>query len=756
MTKTDEIGSNQKTRRDRLSALIDYFAARLPVFLFSAVLYFIAVNQNLQIQAFFTESVGNHGRTIAVFGAALTACAHFLIRRRPVVGLLFWPDLLLHFLPILVIGFWPPWGGQDSWIVWTVLALQIVLMLAIAPQVMQRESWWTDRLLGMTVGTLIVFYILFSVVPVDSPRLFGSVALGAVFLGLTSVLVDVVSRYRILRSMLIVWVIISLLWNEFEHEAQLRPMPLPTEKNWDNPFALWLFNRPNADHYRRHHLPYPVFVVASEGGGGYAMAHAFTFLNKMSEQCPSFGQNLFALVGVSGGQIGNALYHSNAKTSSSSEVSPCINGLPSSHSEYLSTDHLSPLIAHFLFVELPRKLLFLGGTHQGRSHVLLESFNSEMKGYNPIPDIAYDAHFWKSVAIPNGRRFALQDKPALVSVTVDVQSGNRFVFSPFGFITRSEAHFSSNLRHHDASPAQEATFAPSLGSVSLASASFPWVTPSMRFNFGTNNAEAGAYSGLVATRSVNLVDGGYFENTGAETLSEIVATLEAERFVTIRPNQAHRSESRVDQNGGFRSFSDSDECEELKAHSVPHFDYPTEWERCSVPYFMVAILIRSAGAKTETSKPQSFLSDPLEALLNTRSARGNLAVATMLERRCGFSNLDSDCAGINYSARNPYSIPHDGVYQSYIENEAMDLPLGWTMPNDRIEAIENFVLPGEDICSNFSDELGRVDFSTPYQQSAPYPEALDEMVKFNCANRYYLGLFFDPGKYLQDLMLRIQ
>ncbi|MGO7770812.1 hypothetical protein ACC736_38740, partial [Rhizobium ruizarguesonis] len=56
-------------------------------------------------------------------------------------------------------------------------------------------------------------------------------------------------------------------------------------------------------------MPYPVIFVSSEGGGIYAAAHAYTTLSKLANGCPTFAQNIFVAVGVSGGAIGNALFN---------------------------------------------------------------------------------------------------------------------------------------------------------------------------------------------------------------------------------------------------------------------------------------------------------------------------------------------------------------------------------------------------------------------------------------------------------------
>lgn len=153
----------------------------------------------------------------------------------------------------------------------------------------------------------------------------------------------------------------------------------------------------------------------------------------------------------------------------------------SDHAEYLATDHLSPLLGHLMFVEIPRKLLFLGAAAKGRTRALLESLNRTTANYAGVPDVAYSDHFWERSPEGGAIAYQLNGKPALVSVTANVQTGNRFVFSPFAFETLAETSWEFFQGSGDMQTGTHTLVEPDLGSVTLASASFPWVTPSLRF-----------------------------------------------------------------------------------------------------------------------------------------------------------------------------------------------------------------------------------------------------------------------------------
>src|SRR5215467_7277200 len=54
--------------------------------------------------------------------------------------------------------------------------------------------------------------------------------------------------------------------------------------------------------------PYPVFIIAVEGGGIYAATAASLFLAKLQDANPDFAQHVFAISAVSGGAIGATIF----------------------------------------------------------------------------------------------------------------------------------------------------------------------------------------------------------------------------------------------------------------------------------------------------------------------------------------------------------------------------------------------------------------------------------------------------------------
>ena len=108
--------------------------------------------------------------------------------------------------------------------------------------------------------------------------------------------------------------VFSLLgWNN----NHLEPMiPLRHSKDLFNAagpqlaFEQWYSSRKDLDFFANAKKPYPIFIIAAQGGGVYAASQAALFLSRMQDRCPNFSQHVFAISSVSGGSIGSAFFAS--------------------------------------------------------------------------------------------------------------------------------------------------------------------------------------------------------------------------------------------------------------------------------------------------------------------------------------------------------------------------------------------------------------------------------------------------------------
>jgi hypothetical protein len=133
----------------------------------------------------------------------------------------------------------------------------------------------------------------------------------------------------------------------------------------DDLFSTWLSNRKDLDAYQQSKKPYPVYVIAAQGGGIYAAYHAAAFLAAMQDRCPSFAQHIFAISSVSGGSMGAAVFAglvSSHGRNTSSEPCTLDETLPNpvfsqQVDSVLQADFLSPVLAGALFPDFIQQFL---------------------------------------------------------------------------------------------------------------------------------------------------------------------------------------------------------------------------------------------------------------------------------------------------------------------------------------------------------------------------------------------------------------
>ncbi|MEP1011786.1 MAG: hypothetical protein ABJG80_02930 [Paracoccaceae bacterium] len=585
-------------------------------------------------------------------------------------------------------------------------------------------------------------------------------------------------------------------------------------------FEEWIFDRANVAEYRNNNVPYPVFLVASEGGGGYAMAHSRTFLNAMAARCPNFYQHTFSIAGVSGGAIGNAVAYLEADFQNLPDNFGCTSGVQAKNNAGVAEDHLSPVVAFMLFVEFPRRLLFLPVAEQNRSEVLISSIFGDLESERAKRlSQPFTEHFWRYHVSDEVGRYEVRPRgaPALVSISTNVDSGNRFIFSPFRF--SSEAEMSYNF--YAAEPVlrgdaerrlmyfEEATFSDAIAS----SASFPWVTPSIRYEAteGCRMLYMEALHALCAkqedplVRSVNLVDGGYFEGTGIETIGEIYSSITGavrdpyddvsgpeHRFCDLlrAPSSCARGlAERLESNGdysknveysedgfaevlpveyaffrnpseqyapSFRSSSIADisECKAIAAVHTKETDRFT-WPPCTIVFRVTVLVLSDENVSQSATTGQNFLLDPLKTMFATRASRGELAIERLEERICGSAH--EQCSLGQFQDRNGSfsSAVQNGMIEFRIHSAALDLPLGWDMPEDSVAALNHLVVPDPSLCQHVSewyweefDDANRpiylgVDTST-YPALKMLPQPTRHTLYRNCNGISGIELILDP------------
>ncbi|MFO1401823.1 MAG: hypothetical protein U1F30_11540 [Steroidobacteraceae bacterium] len=344
--------------------------------------------------------------------------------------------------------------------------------------------------------------------------------------------------------------------------------PLPAA-DLEGYFALWwrdlLLREPGAS------APVPVFVVAAEGGGiraAYWSASVLTALEQASGGGDTgFARHLFAISGVSGGSLGAATFAALAADAAHGDPGPRLPDVEA----MLGADFLSPTLGVAIFPDLLQRYLPVP-LFDDRAVALEQSWERAWRAARPASPERFAAPFTRLWAADAFR------VPLLFLNATVVETGQRAIVAPLriGPDASGRASFADVLDAGDLLGG-----ALPLSTAVHLSARFTYLSPAGL----VDTARAGG------ARWLRLVDGGYFDNSGAVTAAEIVNAV-------------------------------------LHAHAALAPTRPLRLIVLHLPNEPVA----AGGAAGGWSGGRAFLGetfDPVRALLATRVARGTQAVEAL-------------------------------------------------------------------------------------------------------------------------------
>jgi predicted acylesterase/phospholipase RssA len=465
----------------------------------------------------------------------------------------------------------------------------------------------------------VLCFVLFTFAPLRSGQMLGAVTILllalAAWIPFGTILVYWTERYRLppLMGVLLLWAI-AISYYADNHEIRTLPpadaaiaAPDLTKKTKD-----WLDSR--REQINAAQRGYPVFFVAAEGGGIRAAYWTAAVLAALEDQLHGaadnarFSDHVFAVSGVSGGSLGAAVFaallaeRNRGITAgcTRSEIKNSGTNLQNCAHNALHGDFLAPTIATLLYPDLVYRFLpVVPAQFSDRATTLETAWEAGWRKALPQSDSmaeAFDA-LWKG------------DKdmkvPSLFLNATSVETGKRMIMS------------NVQIKADDFSDAydiqREAGHPVRLSTAAHMSARFTYVSPA-----GTLVKQGKAWA--------HIVDGGYFENSGATTAAEAI-----HKFMRI-----------ADEAG-------------LRGKIIP-----------------VAILItNNPGRELQacaTGKPQfhahrwiTEVLSPLNALLQTREARGTYAEESL---RTVAAEAGGECVRLALLQRD------------------VPLPLGWVLSDN--------------------------------------------------------------------------
>lgn len=281
----------------------------------------------------------------------------------------------------------------------------------------------------------------------------------------------------------------------------------------------WLRARVDGGELRRGQ-PFPLYLVAAEGGGIRAAYWAGIVLAKLQDDSRArFSRHLFALSGVSGGSLAVSSFASLVADGAGGALlrAPCAQTDPVHRYGYcirsvLRRDFLSPTLGYLMYPDMVQRFLPFPVESWDRARAMETAWKS---GWNDATGSTRFAqrfdHLW--------RGDARRDVPSLLLNATLVAEGNRVIASDLVI----------DGRFPDAYDAFDPLI--DLRRMSLAtaihnSARFSYMSPAGTVYACRREGKlAPCAPGLARAPWGRLIDGGYFENSGVESLRDLLFAL---------------------------------------------------------------------------------------------------------------------------------------------------------------------------------------------------------------------------------------
>jgi tetratricopeptide (TPR) repeat protein len=411
-------------------------------------------------------------------------------------------------------------------------------------------------------------------------------------------------------------------------------------------FVEWYQGRADRARFEESGNPYPVFLVSAAGGGIYAAYHAAQVLARLADRCPNFAQHVFAISGVSGGSLGAAVFSSLAKDLAANgppEYCQFDRGQPGPFEKHarqmLSHDFLAPIVAGGLFPDffqrfVPRPIQAFDRAKNFESTITAAWKETMPSSPNHFADPFLD--LWQADGA----------SPALILNTTHVDGGFRVPITAFEIGTRwmmfNDDKIAGVVEFHRLLAGGANIDIPlvnypalkqdiDLATAVSISARFPWIMPAATVpadvvkTIWLNAAETKSEDRGI--KNVRLVDGGYYDNSGMDTLNELLQRLSI--------------------------FETAQQPDAVKKHPY-------------VKFYVVSIAGFSGTAEQPWQGVSELLS-PIRTMLSTREQKGSDAF---------FHNWISELA---CHQTNPNSCPLTYEKWFLLDQSDFQFPLGWQL-----------------------------------------------------------------------------
>jgi hypothetical protein len=416
------------------------------------------------------------------------------------------------------------------------LAFQAVFadLLFQHPRFLERVSS-IPFLLVSSVSVFVGLSLLFAYYPVNLFSYIGSVNTIVLYVLLTYAFVGGLFYYGTvtgvpIAALLLTWILV-IDFLGINHAVTVPSRSVPSQPiKGDQQFLQWLDKRRDAASFSNQ--DYPVYIVASAGGGIYAAMRTAYFLDFLQKKCPAFAHHIFAISGVSGGGLGALAFASQQQSLEQPALTPCNfdentggNGaaeqLTPILDNFFSKDLLSTIVGAGLFPNMLQRILPFPVPSFDRSMAFRKALGENWR--DALATATEEApHMMRAKAVNQGgcstQSYFVRceinsywdpagDVPVLIFNATEVDTGSPIVLSNL------DSEYYANSLAARSSPNFDSRSIYLVDGASL-SARFPVALP------------AGFLRGFGSSNSIRLVDGGYFDGSGLTIAQAVKLALE--------------------------------------------------------------------------------------------------------------------------------------------------------------------------------------------------------------------------------------
>ena len=549
-------------------------------------------------------------------------------------------------IAILALGFWTasrrhaPEDKTQYWLLGfaalcVLLAIVFYVLLAYRREIFQLGPIATvthvdqlSRGTKMGVGVIgfisVLLFVAFTIAPVVVAQKIGMgtilllAASSWVVLGSLVVFLSARWQFPVVTTLVVLAIIFSL-WNDNHRIRTVPPRPVKHD-SVIAAFEKW------RTLVQKFPPPHPMYIVATEGGGIRAAYWTGIVLGGLQDTNPNFASHVFAISGVSGGSLGAVVFDALVDENDGRSFQE------NAH-QILSRDFLSPALAAMLYPDLLQRFLPIPIAYFDRARAL--ELGWEKAWRDRMGNDRFSRSFvdlWPA----DSQKWV----PALFLNGTSVEKGNRIVTSNLrvtgSFFDVEDA--AVKLGTPEAGATEVGCHIP-LSTAAHMSARFTYASPAGRFHDGTH-----------------IVDGGYFENSGATTALEMV--------------------SRINEWCAFKHITDVDPKVIMISNNPRR---PPIAPAKPGPENTGPVLTEP---ETAHGVLLGEVMSPVRTLLNTRDARGTFSQKAIAHQQRRF-----EAAAIAQpSDDQPESLSHDIFYFS-LEDRDVPLPLGWMLSDAAAKSI---------------------------------------------------------------------